>query len=152
MWLIAHYIYNYLTFPSCECLYSVEEQFYLLMPFYIVHNWIFFPLMWNFMWFSPTRPHWAELVSKSTCPYICMYVCLCHRETPTSGGRADLWSKIAFLILVWDDTFSKKKGGPIFFWGGVEIFLRAILDPTPKSRVKKNSNTYHTPNFLNLIF
>ncbi len=58
--------------------------------------------------FSPTRPHWAELVSKSTCPYICMYVCmyvcLCHRETPTSGGRADLWSKIAFLILVWDDT------------------------------------------------
>ena len=44
-------------------------------------------------------------------------VCLvpCHREPPTSGGRVDLWSKIEFLILVWDDTIFKKRGGPIFF-------------------------------------
>ena len=57
--------------------------------------------------FSPTRPHWAELVIESPCPS----VCLCHRETPTSGGRVDLWSKIAFLILVWDDIIFKQRGG-----------------------------------------
>ena len=45
---------------------------------------------------------------------VCVSVCLCNRETPTSGGRVDLWSKIAFLILIWDDTILKK-GGPIFF-------------------------------------
>ena len=38
--------------------------------------------------FSPTRPHCAELVIKSPCPS----VCLRHRETPTSGGRVDLWT------------------------------------------------------------
>ena len=27
--------------------------------------------------FSPTRPHWAELVIESPCPYVCMYVCVC---------------------------------------------------------------------------
>ena len=26
--------------------------------------------------FSPTRPHWAELVSKSPCPCVCMSVCM----------------------------------------------------------------------------
>ena len=36
-------------------------------------------------------------------------------QTPTSGGRVDLWSKIAFLILVWDNTNIKKRGGLIFF-------------------------------------
>ena len=41
---------------------------------------------------------------------VAMSVCLRHRETPTSGGRVDLWSKIAFLILVWDDTIFKKRG------------------------------------------
>ena len=61
--------------------------------------------------FSPTRPKWAELVIESPCSS----VCLCHRETPTSGGRVDLWSKIAFLILVWDDKIFKKRGGQIFF-------------------------------------
>ena len=69
----------------------------------------------QFFNFSPTRPHWAELVIESPCPSVCVSVRLCHRETPTSGGRVDLWSKIAFLILVWDDTIFKKKGGPIFF-------------------------------------
>ena len=64
--------------------------------------------------FSPTRPHWAELVSKSPCPWLFMSVCLCHRETTPSGGRVDLWSKIAFMILVWDDTIFQKTGGPIF--------------------------------------
>ena len=64
--------------------------------------------------FSPTRPHWAELVIESPCPFVVLCVCLCHRETPTSGGRVDLWSKIAFLILVWDDTIFKKRGGLIF--------------------------------------
>ena len=65
--------------------------------------------------FSPTRPHWAELVIESPCPFVCLSVCLCHRKTPTSGGRVDLWSKIAFLILVWDDTIFKKRGGSNFF-------------------------------------
>ena len=41
-------------------------------------------------------------VAMSVC--LSVFVCLRHRETPTSGGRVDLWSKIAFLILVWDDT------------------------------------------------
>ena len=49
----------------------------------------------------------AELVSNSPCPCVCVR----HQETPTSGGRVDLWSKIAFLILVWDDTIFKKGGG-----------------------------------------
>ena len=128
-----------------------------------------------------------------------MSVCLCHRETPPSGGRVDLWSKIAFLILVWDDTFSKKKGGPIFWrnffgggrnfffgrvWGGVqkpgekkiwppppkffffgpsskkifwkifffgEIFLRAILEGGPKSRVKKFRQKIGPPVFLKIV-
>ena len=35
-------------------------------------------------------------------------------QTPTSGGRVDLWSKIAFLILVWDDTIFKKSGVNLF--------------------------------------
>ena len=61
--------------------------------------------------FLPTRPHWAELVIESPCPSVFLSVCLCHRETPTSEGRVDLWSKIAFLILVWDDTIFKKRGG-----------------------------------------
>ena len=65
--------------------------------------------------FSPTRPHWAELVSKSPCPCVCLCVCVCHRQTPTSRGRVDLWSNIAFLILVWDDTIFKKRGCLVFF-------------------------------------
>ena len=28
--------------------------------------------------FSPTRPHWAELVSKSPCPSVCLSVCVRH--------------------------------------------------------------------------
>ena len=44
---------------------------------------------------------------------VCVCVCLYHCKTPTSGGRVDLWSKIAFIILVWDDTIFKKTGGPI---------------------------------------
>ena len=68
--------------------------------------------------FSPTWPHWAELVIELPCPFMCLSVCLCHRETPTSGGRLDLWSKIAFLILVWDDTIFKK--------GGVQFFSKIV--------------------------
>ena len=67
------------------------------------------PLLCIFF-FSPTWPQWAELVIESPCPSVCLSVCLCHRKTPTSGGRVDLWSKIAFLILVWDDTIFKKGG------------------------------------------
>ena len=103
------------------------------------------------MEFSPTRPHWAELVSKSPCPCVCLSVCLCHRETPTSGGRADLWSKIAFLILVWDDTFSKKKGGPIFWrnlLGGVEIFFTRDFGGGSKIARKKISPKNWTPRFF----
>ena len=72
------------------------------------------PLRKKHIFFSPTRPHWAELVIEFPCPCVCLCVCLRHRETPTSGGRVDLWSKIAFLILVWDDTIFKK-GGVKFF-------------------------------------
>ena len=58
---------------------------------------------------GPTGPSWS--VSR----HVRLSVCVRHRETPTSRGRVDLWSKIAFLILVWDDTIFKKRGGPIFF-------------------------------------
>ena len=55
--------------------------------------------------FSPTR---------SVSRHVRLSVCVHHRETPTSGGHVDLWLKIAFLILVWDDTIFKKKGGVQF--------------------------------------
>ena len=29
--------------------------------------------------FSPTRPHWAELVIESPCPSVCLWFCLRHR-------------------------------------------------------------------------
>ena len=38
--------------------------------------------------------------SRHVCMCVVLSVCLCHRETPTSGDPVDLWSKIAFLILV----------------------------------------------------
>ena len=47
----------------------------------------------------------------SVCVSVCLSVYLWHIETPTSGGRVDLWSKIAFQILVWDDTIFQKKWG-----------------------------------------
>ena len=78
--------------------------------------------------FSPTKPHWAELVIESPRPCVCVCVCLRHRETPTSGGRVDLWSKIAFLILVWDDTIFKKRGGLFFS----EIVKTRGFGPPPK--------------------
>ena len=53
-------------------------------------------------------------------------------QTPTSGGRVDLWSKIAFLILVWDDTIFKKKGGSNFFPKLLKIVKTARFWTPPK--------------------
>ena len=86
-----------------------------------------FPQM-GFHQLGPTGPSWS--VSRHVCGCVCLCVRVRHRETPTSGGHADLWSKIAFLILVWDDTL-KKKGGSNFL---AKLLKRAILDPPPKSR------------------
>ena len=33
-------------------------------------------LLQHFLKYSPTWPHWAELVSKSPCPCVCLSVCL----------------------------------------------------------------------------
>ena len=51
-------------------------------------------------------------------------------QTPTSGGRVDLRSKIVFLILVWDETIFKKGG---LVW--VPFYVRK--PETPTSRGKK---------------
>ena len=34
-------------------------------------------IFWVFYGFSPTRPHWAELVIESPCPSVCLSVCAC---------------------------------------------------------------------------
>ena len=44
----------------------------------------------------------------------CPSVRMCHRETLTSGGHWDLWSKKVFLILACDDTIFQKKVHDIF--------------------------------------
>ena len=40
---------------------------------------------------------------------VCLSLCPCIRETPTSFGCGDLWSKNVFLILACDDINSTKK-------------------------------------------
>ena len=35
---------------------------------------------------------------------VCLFLFVCHRETPTCGGRKNFWSKGVLLILVCDDT------------------------------------------------
>ena len=45
---------------------------------------------------------------------VCLSVCWGHRETPTSGGRGDLWLKNIFLILACDDKIVKKKCESVF--------------------------------------
>ena len=64
-----------------------------------------------------------------------MSVCLCHREAPTSGGRVDLWSKIAFLILVWDDIILKlDKSRNLFNF--VLLLLSASVERVGVSRMR----------------
>ena len=49
--------------------------------------------------------HLGPLVIESPCPSVCLPVCVCHRETPTSGGRNKFWSKGVLLILACNDPF-----------------------------------------------
>ena len=78
--------------------------------------------MFPFHQLGPTRPSWS--VSR----HVRLSVCVRNRETPTSRGFVDLWSKIVFLILVWDDTISQKRGGPVFF---PRLLKHMVLHPPP---------------------
>ena len=76
--------------------------------------------------FSPTR---------SVSRHVRLSVCVRHRETPTSGGHVDLWSKIAFQILVWDDTIFKKRGVKFFS----EIVTTRDFGPPPQKKINKKT-------------
>ena len=43
-------------------------------------------------------------VAMSVCCWVCLFLCVCHCKTPTSGCQGDLCPKNVFLILAWDDT------------------------------------------------
>ena len=62
---------------------------------------------------------------------VCLSVCVCHRETPTSGCRGDFWSKNIFLILTCDATIFTKRACYFF----QRLLKHAVLDqPTVDSR------------------
>ena len=51
-------------------------------------------MTWENFEFSPTRPHWAELVIESSCPWLCVSVCA--NQLPREQGfllmlRASHW-------------------------------------------------------------
>ena len=63
-------------------------------------------------------------------------VCLRQTKTPTSGGPGDLWSKIAFLIFVWEDTIFQKRGG-IFFFSLNIVKMRGFEPPPTNIKFRK---------------
>ena len=45
-----------------------------------------------------------QSTSRNVCVCLCVSVCLCHRKTPSSGGRGDFWSNCVLLIFPCNDT------------------------------------------------
>ena len=67
----------------------------------------------------------GHMVAMFVCGSVCLSGCLRHCETHIPGGHGDLWSNIAILIVVWDDTLLKE--GVIFLRVGGCFLLQKWL-------------------------
>ena len=106
--------FKYTFFSKFQCL-TIKKFFDWLISEYIFFHFFFSQInIWfHCPWKSSTNINklnifslhqplgwFSHRVAVSVCLFVCMYCC----ETPTSGGRGDLWLKNVFLLLTCDVT------------------------------------------------